>query len=150
MSHGVRITRASLAKNLPSNKQLRTWAEAVLSHCHRPRASLSVRIVGAAESARLNARYRGQRAPTNVLSFPCDLPLPDGAPWLGDIVVCAPVVAREARRQDKPLAAHWAHMVVHGVLHLLGHDHRRPRQAARMERLEQRLLAEFGFPDPYL
>lgn len=149
MTQAIRVSRTSRAKNLPSHKQLQRWVGAVFNRCRLPNAGLGIRLVGAVEGARLNARYRGKNGPTNVLSFRCELPLPDGAPWLGDVVICAPVVVREARRQGKAVMIHWAHMVVHGVLHLLGHDHIRPRQAARMEALEQRILADLKIPDPY-
>jgi probable rRNA maturation factor len=97
----------------------------------------------------LNARYRHGDYATNVLSFPAELPAGVDLPLLGDIVVCAPVVNREAAAQRKAPRAHWAHMLVHGTLHLLGHDHERAREAARMEALEKRVLAGLKFPDPY-
>lgn len=97
----------------------------------------------------LNARYRGRDYATNVLSFPAELPPGVDVPLLGDIVVCAPVVAREAAEQHKAPRAHWAHMLVHATLHLLGHDHEQPHDATRMEALETRILAALGFPDPY-
>jgi len=100
-------------------------------------------VVGSRESRALNERWRGRAQPTNVLSFPGDGRL------IGDIVVCAPVVAREARAQGKALSAHWAHMVLHGTLHLLGFDHARAADARRMERRERALLARLGFADPY-
>jgi probable rRNA maturation factor len=112
-------------------------------------ARLCVRIVGPAESRRLNRRYRGKDRPTNVLSFPASAEERTLTRALGDLVICAAVVAREAREQCKPLAAHWAHMVVHGTLHLLGYDHERSRAATRMERLETAILAGLGYPDPY-
>jgi probable rRNA maturation factor len=101
-------------------------------------------VVGPAESRALNRRYRGKDKPTNVLSFPCEAP-----GELGDVVICAPVVAREAREQGKAVAAHWAHMVVHGVLHLRGFDHIRAAQAKVMEARERAILARLSFPDPY-
>lgn len=116
---------------------------------------VTVRIVGAAESRALNRRYRGKDRPTNVLSFPGD-PLPGALSRerergeLGDVVVCAPVVNREAREQGKSPAAHWAHMVVHGVLHLRGFDHIRAPDAKVMETRERAILARLSFPDPYL
>ena len=112
-------------------------------------AAITVRVVGDAESQRLNRGYRGKDTSTNVLSFPASAEERrlDGA--LGDLVVCAPVVAREAREQGKPQAAHWAHMVVHGTLHLLGYDHERPRAAHAMEALEVEILRRLGFDDPY-
>jgi probable rRNA maturation factor len=113
----------------------------------RPR--VCIRVVTAAESRRLNLSYRGKDAPTNVLSFPAspEERALDGA--LGDLAICAPVVAEEARAQGKTLAAHWAHMVVHGVLHLMGHDHHRDRDARRMERVEVEILRAFGYQNPY-
>ena len=108
-----------------------------------------IRIVGPRESRRLNALYRGLDHATNVLSFPAG-PVPgEGVAPLGDIAICATVVAREARAQGKTLAAHWAHMVVHGVLHLLEYDHIEDDDATRMERRERALLAQLGFADPY-
>ena len=110
---------------------------------------MTVRIVDEQEGTALNSRWRGGQGPTNVLSFPCD-GVDDIAPQLlGDLVICAPVVAREAQEQNKSLQAHWAHMLVHGTLHLLGHDHQEPDEAERMERLETDILHDFGYPDPY-
>jgi probable rRNA maturation factor len=99
--------------------------------------------------AQLNQHYRGKPGPTNVLSFPADLPESLQLPLLGDIVICAPVVAREAVEQGKPAAAHWAHMAVHGALHLLGYDHICETEATEMEDLETAILATLGFPCPY-
>jgi probable rRNA maturation factor len=107
---------------------------------------ITVRIVGAAEGRRLNTRYRGENHATNVLSFPYET---TGRAVRGDIVLCAPVIAREARDQDKSMEAHYAHLTVHAVLHLRGYDHKRPRDAERMEALEKRLLTKLGYPDPY-
>jgi probable rRNA maturation factor len=112
-------------------------------------ATLGVRIVGSAESRRLDRVYRGKDEPTNVLSFPASPEERVAGGTLGDLVICAPVVAREAREQHKSLGAHWAHMVVHGTLHLLGYDHERPRQARVMEALEVEILGGLGFHDPY-
>lgn len=111
-----------------------------------PDASLSIRVVGTAESRRLNRTWRGKDKPTNVLSFPAPA---TQSPLLGDLAICAPVVAREAREQGKSAQAHWAHMVVHGVLHLLGYDHELDRDAAVMEARETALLANFGYANPY-
>ncbi len=132
----------------PAVASLRRWAEAALQGEDGARP-LGIRIVGAAEGRALNRRWRGRDHATNVLSF-CAEPtgVPGPAP-LGDLVVCAPVVAREAREQGKELTAHWAHMVVHGVLHLLGHDHVRQREAQAMESLEAKILRGLGFEDPY-
>jgi probable rRNA maturation factor len=109
-----------------------------------------VRVVGAAESRELNARWRGKDKPTNVLSFPSGAAIPgEAAMELGDIVICAPVVAREAREQGKAPRAHWAHMIVHGTLHLLGFDHEREHEARRMEAREVAILESFGYSSPY-
>jgi probable rRNA maturation factor len=119
-------------------------------------ADLAIRIVGTREGRALNRHYRGKDHATNVLSFPADMAegvkLPKGVtmPLLGDLVLCAPVVAREAREQKKPLAAHYAHLTVHGALHLLGWNHEDDTEAECMERLEREILAELGVEDPYL
>ncbi|HEY7379000.1 MAG TPA: rRNA maturation RNase YbeY [Steroidobacteraceae bacterium] len=132
----------------PSSVRISFWAFAALGR--KPgRWDLAVRVVGAAESRRLNRRYRRKDRPTNVLSFPASVPRADGSRPLGDLVVCAAVVAREAREQDKTLAQHWAHMIVHGTLHLLGYDHERPGEARRMERWETGVLRTLGYPNPY-
>ena len=138
----------------PSVRAIRSWADAALGSRARGR-ELAVRIVGARESRRLNARYRGRDEPTNVLSFPAAEPLAGfaGAPAapapMGDLVLCSALVAREARRQGKSVRAHWAHLIVHGALHLVGYDHERPRDARRMERREIAVLKRLGFPNPY-
>jgi probable rRNA maturation factor len=139
----------------PSARELSRWASAALGPAGRGR-EISVRIVGPQEIKALNARFRGRNKATNVLSFPAAggpagaaaLAQGELAP-LGDLVFCAAVVQNEAREQGKPLRAHWAHLAVHGALHLVGHDHEQPRDAARMERLEIRVLRGLGFPDPY-
>lgn len=142
------VQRDSRCTDLPSDEQLAGWVRAAL-HGQREAAELSLCIVDEDESRRLNHRYRGMDKPTNVLSFPADLPPGVTHPLLGDMVICAPVVAAEAEQQHKPLPAHWAHMVVHGTLHLLGYDHLEDADADIMEALEVRLLAELGYPDPY-
>lgn len=139
---------ASVASDLPSSEQIERWAARALQG-RRDEAELSVRIVDADESQELNAQYRHQDKPTNVLSFPADLPPELELPLLGDLVICAPVVAREAAEQQKTLAAHWAHMVVHGTLHLLGYDHIEDDEAEMMEQLETDILLDLGFPAPY-
>jgi probable rRNA maturation factor len=112
-------------------------------------AELTVRLVDEAESQELNSRYRGKDAPTNVLSFPAELPPGTGIPLLGDIVICAPLVQIEAMAQNKPVRAHWAHLVIHGVLHLIGHDHQGEQEAEAMEALEVDLLFSLGYDNPY-
>lgn len=141
------LPRAQTA-GVPTARQIQSWSRAALDDAGRS-GQVAVRIVGEAESAELNQTYRGKRGPTNVLSFPLDAPK-GIAHWpLGDIVICAPVVAREAAEQGKTLAAHWSHMVVHGTLHLLGFDHIRAADARVMEGRERAILAELGFADPY-
>jgi probable rRNA maturation factor len=126
---------------------LRKWALATASKIQ----ALCIRIVGAAESRKLNLQWRGKDKPTNVLSFPAGSTHPSPATRvLGDLAICAPVVAREAREQGKTLSAHWAHMVVHGVLHLLGYDHVKNRDAEQMEAREIAILSHFGYQDPYV
>jgi probable rRNA maturation factor len=139
---------ATRAHWTPSKRQFQTWIQAALPRRFAA-ASLSIRVVGNAASQRLNARYRRKNKPTNVLSFAGSGPLPDGQYLLGDLVICAPVVAREARAQRKGLQAHWAHMTVHGVLHLVGMDHMRASEALKMESKEIQILDRLGFSDPY-
>ncbi len=143
----LELQYATEADGLPDEGSFRRWVEAALED--EPRRELVIRAVDEAESRRLNRDFRGQDRPTNVLSFPFEAPpgVPSG--HLGDLVICAPVVAREAREQRKPLEHHWAHMVVHGVLHLRGFDHQTEEEAAAMEAKERALLAAFGIPDPY-
>ncbi len=135
-------------EGLPEEAQLRTWAEAVLAPGSEP-VELVIRLVDEAESRELNRTYRGKDSPTNVLSFPFEAPAEVPLPLLGDLVICAPVVAREAREQGKALEAHWAHMVIHGLLHLLGYDHQTDEEAQSMESRERDLMQRLHFPDPY-
>ncbi len=155
----VGFETVSSAKNQPDEKQISQWVEAVLKG-RLETAELGIRIVDEDESAELNQTYRDKPGPTNVLSFPFEMPeLPEGfasdendeipANLLGDLVICAPVVVREAAEQNKPEQAHWAHMIIHGVLHLLGYDHLEPAEAAEMENLERQVLDGLGIPDPY-
>ena len=138
-------------KGLPATASFRRWVEAALRGARRRKpAELAIRIVDTDEGRALNAQYRGKDYATNVLSFEAELPPGIDLPLIGDLVICAPVVAREAAEQGKPAANHWAHMTVHGVLHLLGHDHIVEAEAERMEALETRILAGLGIPDPYL
>ncbi len=144
------MQNASASRRVPAKAVVKRWAAAALEG-RRKQPRLSLRIVDGAESADLNERYRGKAGPTNVLSFPFEPPpgLPDPQPFIGDLAICAPVVEREAVEQGKSLEAHWAHMVVHGILHLLGHDHLDEGEAQEMEALETRILQELGFPAPY-
>jgi probable rRNA maturation factor len=147
--HAVFVSYGLPRKGLPAAASVRRWAEAALAGRRRA-VELSVRYVDSAEGRALNLAYRGRDYATNVLSFPVALPPGVRSPLLGDVVVCAPVVALEALAQDKPLAHHHAHLVVHGVLHLLGMDHERSgAEAEAMEARERRILAGLGIPDPY-
>ncbi|HTC50936.1 MAG TPA: rRNA maturation RNase YbeY [Steroidobacteraceae bacterium] len=135
----------------PTAAEIRRWAGAALGR-RASGAELAVRVVRPAESKRLNARYRGRDKPTNVLSFPVARlpPAAGNAPRpLGDLVICARVVRAEARAQRKGIKAHWAHLVIHGALHLLGYDHERDDEARRMERREVAVLKRFGITNPY-
>jgi probable rRNA maturation factor len=133
---------------VPSRRQLAGWAAAALAPMRRSTV-LSIRVVGTARSRSLNARYRRKDKPTNVLSFGGAGRIPDGRHFLGELVICAPVVAAEARDQRKTPQSHWAHMTVHGVLHLLGFDHERRTEAAIMTAREIQILDRLGFSDPY-
>jgi probable rRNA maturation factor len=148
MTNRIDVQVSSARSGLPGVAKLRHWARAALAGRRRD-AELSIRIVDAAESRALNHRYRDKDRATNVLAFPAELPEELGVSLLGDLVICREVVEAEAQAQAKPADAHWAHMVVHGVLHLLGYDHVRPDDAEAMERLEAEIMAELGWPDPY-
>ena len=134
------IQRASRAAHIPSDALLRKWARAALSR----EARVTLRYVAEAEGRRLNREFRGKDYATNVLTF-----IYGKKPLEGDVVVCAPVVAREAKAQGKAVAAHHAHLLVHGLLHLQGFDHERRGEAEVMENRERRILAKLGFKDPY-
>ncbi|MBK5970521.1 rRNA maturation RNase YbeY [Thiorhodovibrio winogradskyi] len=146
----VDLQCATLAE-VPAALELETWAAAALAAGRvSPALEMTIRLVDEAESAALNRSYRGRIGATNVLSFPFEHP--PGVPLtglLGDLVICAPVVIREAADQGKPAQAHWAHMVVHGTLHLLGYDHQLDDEATDMEALETRILTGLGFEPPY-
>ncbi|RAP56289.1 rRNA maturation RNase YbeY [Oleiagrimonas sp. MCCC 1A03011] len=147
----VHLGYAAPRRGVPAPASFRAWVAAALRAVHRRKpAELSIRIVDADEGRALNAAYRGKDYATNVLSFPAELPPGVDLPLIGDLVICAPVVVREAAEQNKPAREHWAHMTVHGVLHLLGYDHIEDADAVRMEALETRILAGLGIDDPYL
>ena len=137
----IAVQCATTACNVPTVARIRQWARAALPSAAR----VTIRIVGRAEGRMLNRSYRRKDYATNVLTFV----FRDQPPLEGDIALCAPVITHEARVQHKTIAAHYAHMVVHGLLHLQGHDHENAREAAAMERRERTLLARFGYPDPY-
>ncbi|MFZ7172476.1 rRNA maturation RNase YbeY [Avibacterium volantium] len=140
---------AENSENLPTEQQFQQWATAAVQ-AENLQPEITIRVVDEAESQSLNATYRGKDYPTNVLSFPFECPEEVELPLLGDLVVCRQVVEREAQEQGKPLMAHWAHMVVHGCLHLLGYDHIEDAEAEEMESLETEIMQDLGFADPYL
>lgn len=137
-------------QKLPSEAQFLSWVSAALSvQDQYDEPELTIRLVDNVEGQQLNAEYRGKDYPTNVLSFPFEAPPEVPIPLLGDLVICSSVVFQEAEEQSKQAQAHWAHMVVHGCLHLLGYDHIKDEDADVMENLERQVLASLGFPDPY-
>ena len=153
MSLLVEIQNPEAFEDNPEPAEFMAWAGAA---CPEPAAlEVVIRIVGAAESRMLNHTYRGRDAPTNVLSFPFEVPhlppelMPDEPKLLGDLVLCRPVIREEAQAQGKSLDQHWAHMVVHGLLHLQGYDHIEAHEAIRMENRETEILQRLGFPGPY-
>lgn len=140
---------ATAAAGVPSANQLSSWADAAVKYCACDDKALTVRITDDEESAELNKRYRDRQGPTNVLSFPFEDPPGVQAGILGDLVICAPVVQREAIEQGKTPEAHWAHILVHGLLHLCGYDHIEASDADIMESLETDIVTGLGFPPPY-
>jgi probable rRNA maturation factor len=138
------------ATDLPSEEQLNKWVSAaIIKRTAHEEPELTIRIVDEVESQELNHEYRGKDKPTNVLSFPFEAPAHVPIPLLGDLIICRQVVEREAIEQGKPLIAHWAHMTVHGCLHLLGYDHIEDEEAEEMENIERQVMADLGFEDPY-
>lgn len=144
----ISIQRYATGTDMPADAELRRWVVAAIDGRRAP-AEITLRIVDEQEGAELNKRWRGKSGPTNVLSFSFDSGDDIAPVFLGDIVICAPVVAREAIEQSKPCSNHWAHMVVHGILHLLGYDHDNDSDAEVMEQEERRILISLGIPDPY-
>ena len=162
MSIEVDLYRTTESTDVPEDRLMRLWVKTALTTKanrklpRRHNLDLSIRIVDEPESQRLNHRYRGKPVPTNVLAFPADITIPLSEEWpenlpfpLGDLAICAPVVKREAEQQNKACNAHWAHMVIHGVLHLIGYDHLNNFDAEQMEALEAELVTGLGFPPPW-
>ena len=138
------------SEGLPAQAAFQQWLNAALLPFQAV-SEVTVRLVDEAESQTLNHTYRSKNSPTNVLSFPFEAPIGiDNLPLLGDLVICRQVVEKEAKEQDKTLDAHWAHMVIHGSLHLLGYDHIEEEEAVEMESLETEIMLALGFPDPYI
>lgn len=148
MALELELQLAAKTADVPSEADFRAWVEAALAD-RRSATELVIRIVDAEEGQALNATWRGRDRPTNVLSFPADLPPELELPLLGDLVLCAPVVAAEAGEQGKSVADHYAHLTIHGLLHLLGFDHEDDAAAEIMETEERRILAGLGIADPY-
>ena len=150
MAHRLELDVSYAARQpwVPNRRQLTVWTAAALAPLRRS-VVLSVRVVGRARSRSLNATYRNRDKATNVLSFGGAGRVPDGRHFIGELVICSPVVAQEALAQGKSLTAHWAHMTVHGVLHLLGFDHERHAEAVKMAAKEVQILDRLGFSDPY-
>ena len=145
----IEVQYALRDPSLPGEKDFSKWAAAVESKIHAT-DEVALRVVGQQEITRLNERYRKKSQPTNVLSFPADLPAQITLSFLGDIIICAPMVVKEADQQHKTHASHWAHMAVHGILHLQGYDHGNDQEAAEMENLEIEILNRLGFANPYV
>lgn len=145
----ITVQRATTIKSLPTSAKLKRWARAALQN-KMPTAELTIRIVDSEEITELNHQYRNKHKPTNVLSFPFEMPDEvDEIPYLGDIIICAEVIKAEAHAQQKTEEAHWAHIVIHGTLHVLGYDHEKKEDAERMEAEEIKILKTLGFDNPY-
>lgn len=140
---------ADVGQTVPTQEKFQLWANAAADSCAGDKNELSIRVAGSQESAEFNQQYRKKAGPTNVLSFPFEDPPGVVTGILGDLLLCAPVVLQEADEQGKTAEQHWAHMLVHGVLHLYGYDHLKVDEAEAMEALETRILADLGFPQPY-
>lgn len=153
MSIDLDLQIASTVQNLPTLDQFQTWVIAAIASGATTTISdhteLTIRLVDAAESATLNTQYRKKAGATNVLSFPADIDPQFNCPLLGDIIICAPVVIAEASTQSKELLAHWAHITIHGTLHLLGYNHIINQEAIIMEKLETEIIAYLGYAAPY-
>ncbi|MDN4628410.1 rRNA maturation RNase YbeY [Erwinia sp. DT-104] len=136
-------------EGLPAEADFQRWLEAVLPQ-FQEESEVTIRVVDEAESRELNHTYRSKDKPTNVLSFPFEAPPGIELPLLGDLIICRQVVEQEAAEQEKPLLAHWAHMVIHGSLHLLGYDHIEDDEAEEMEAIETEIMLALGYADPYI
>jgi len=149
LGFGVFVQYRTGRKGVPTPRSFESWVREALRGRRRGRQQVNIVLFDESGARELNRQYRGKNYATNVLSWPYE-PAPREKTWLlGDLVLCPAVVAREAADQGKPLRDHYAHLTIHGVLHLLGYDHETPREAERMERLERRILAELGVQDPY-
>lgn len=152
MNCKIHLQNASSQKNIPTQKQFKTWVSMALDNqCENLFSpAITIRIVDENESASLNQQYRKKSGPTNILSFPYQQHPGIKSSLLGDLVICAPIVIKEAAKQNKNITAHWSHLVIHGTLHLLGYDHIQENEAQKMESLEILLLKQLGYPNPYM
>jgi len=144
--NNITIQNTTRYKKIPSRYYFQRWVNLALAG-QRERTEITIRLVDEAESAKLNQAYRRKTGPTNILSFPFEAPV--STPVLGDLVICVPIIIKEAKEQNKPLLAHWAHLVIHGILHLLGYDHIKNKDAVIMENIEISLLQQLGYANPY-
>ncbi|MFT7008647.1 MAG: putative rRNA maturation factor [Colwellia sp.] len=149
MSNHIDLQIACEASELPSLEHFQRWADLALTAVTDEKFELTIRLVTIKESQQLNSQYRHKDKPTNVLSFPFEVPEGIELNLLGDLVVCVPIVEQEAKEQSKSLFDHWAHMIIHGCLHLLGYDHISDADADEMEALEIKVLAELSIDNPY-
>lgn len=148
MSIEIEIQYATESRNLPDTKKIKKWVKSSLNNKIK-QAEITIRIVDEEEGTRLNEQWRSASGPTNVLSFPYNEDNKNPETMQGDLVLCAPVIFREAKQQNKSPDAHWAHMIIHGILHLQGFDHIQENDAVEMESLETDILNKLHFPDPY-
>lgn len=152
MSTTILLQNICEAKEIPSPEQFQTWVHQTLlatTHQSNSKKTLTIRIIDKQESATLNETYRHKKGPTNVLSFPDD-PIPAfTSDSLGDLAICAPLMAEEAAEQHISLESHWAHLIIHGTLHLMGYAHMTAAEANTMESIETKIMEALGYPDPY-
>ncbi len=144
----INLQIATQEKNIPSASLFKSWVKAALQG-KKQKFEVTIRVVDEPEIIELNKKYLHKKTPTNVLAFPFQAPPGIKIPILGDIVICAPIANKEAIEQKKSIKAHWAHLTIHGILHLLGYDHSTQKDAKKMEALEIKILKKLGFPNPY-
>lgn len=148
MSITIFIQNTSKTRSIPSKQQFKTWIEKAMAPCKKTR-EIVIRIVGVKEITKINNFYRKKNKPTNIISFNFYTLPSIKTNFLGDLVICASIVKLEAKLQHKSIISHWAHLTIHGILHLLDHDHKNKNEAQKMEKLEIKILKNLGFPNPY-